>query len=134
MKRVIIFLSIVTALNVALADSTNQIGNWLQVNVESSGKWFALSQLKAVSDKHLLSKHPNLSLGVFEITANVHQSKSDNLVTFEYFENFGLPVYYVSLDKSAKPLALTSKTASEKETILPMEKTVRSPTSPKETK
>jgi hypothetical protein len=87
---------------------------WDNVNIEGSTKWFTLAQLKTNSDVHLMKREPKLALHKFEVTANLHADDRTKLVTFQYFENFGLPVFYVTLNKAGELVTLTNRIASER--------------------
>jgi hypothetical protein len=83
------------------------------VNIQGATNWFRLEQLRRVSDKHLQATNSAAQLTNFIVTANIHTDKSNVLASFQYYENFGLPVYFVEFDKFGRVTSVTSRIASE---------------------
>ena len=121
-KKEVIFkatLCLVVALAVGLAIAATRAADkkppdlWTHVHVKGSEKWFTLAQLREVSDAHLLKREPKLDLHKFEVTANVFADDRAELVMFHYFENFGLPVFRITLNKSGEVADYNTRIASE---------------------
>ncbi|MBL9170606.1 MAG: hypothetical protein JNN07_22935 [Verrucomicrobiales bacterium] len=83
------------------------------VNVQGATNWFAVEGLRVRADGQLVAIHKTIEIARLEVTANIHTAHLDRMVSFDYFENFGLPAYRVIFDRSGKVVSVTSRTATE---------------------
>jgi hypothetical protein len=83
------------------------------VMLQGTTVWFPLSELRQLADKHVLEYTGKQPQDPFEVTASVYTDAGSNLVTFQYYRGFGLPVYYVTFDRAGKLAASTNRVAQE---------------------
>jgi hypothetical protein len=77
-----------------------------------------LKDLRTAAENHLHARYPDFNPSSAEVTASVLRDNATNLVTFSYFWNFGLPVYYVRFDPKGRVTYSTNRIATESEKLI----------------
>ncbi len=81
--------------------------------VEGETDWMDLADLRITGEEHLRSKYPDFDSKRAEITTSVHRSTTTNMITIQYFQGFGLPVYHVQFDGRGQITHSTNRIARE---------------------
>jgi hypothetical protein len=83
------------------------------VMIQGLEQWFELSEFRKIADKHVQENGADLKHESFEVTCSVHRGSESDLVTFQYFRGFGLPVYHVTFDQFGNVQLVTNRIAKE---------------------
>ena len=71
------------------------------VYIQAETNWMELKDLRIAAESHLRARYPDFNPAGAEVSASIYRVNETNFVTFSYFWNFGLPVYYVKFDPKA---------------------------------
>lgn len=118
-KYFLVILYVGIPLLLILAVRTTQGQNAVQgsplesVYIRSGTNLLILRDLRKRSDAYLLNGQPHSELQKFEVTSTVHIADTLRLVTFDYFEGFGLPAFRVTIGTNGIPLGLGKRIGSE---------------------
>jgi len=112
MRTAIHFLFVAISFFVVAGCNKRSASPGEDVNVQTLNKWVPLKDLRAAADKHLHSRYADFDSSGSLVTASVHRDGT-NLVTFQYFRGFGLPVYWVIFDASGQITFSTNHIATE---------------------
>lgn len=84
-----------------------------EIMVQGETKWFSLRDLRAYADAHVQKEGANLDQNRFVITTGIYRCDETNMVTFQYWRDFGRPAYFITFDRFGAVANYKTAIASE---------------------